>query len=75
MTSNLNNSLNALTDELKRHRRRASNYGSSDDSSNYSQEADGYYEHDYDDCEDLDNDGICDDSDDDFDGDDDCDCD
>lgn len=86
--SNLNNALNGLTDELKRHRRRSSYYDMSDGSSSESQEVDTE-DHDYDDshdyddehgteCRDLDQDGCCDihDHDDDFsddDGDDDCD--
>ncbi len=83
--SNLNNALNTLTDELKSHRRRVSEYGSDDGSSSYFQGIDSHNEHDYDDdqshpeepidppehpvYEDIDHDGICDNSDD-FDSDD-----
>lgn len=69
----LNDSLNALTDELKRHRRRHDSYDNSDDSYyDHSQESDHYdddHEHDGDHehdnyCEDVNHDGICDDHDD-----------
>lgn len=81
--SNLNNSLNALTDELKRHRRMG-NYDSQDYSDHH-EESDHYDDHHDDDyhdddhhnddhCEDHDHDGICDEHDDDHDSDDGDDC-
>lgn len=64
--SNLNNSLNALTAELKRHRRPSPSWdtGNSNDSSqNYDVSSDGYHDDDdyhHDDCHDDDHDGVCD---------------
>ena len=65
--SNLNNALNGLTDELKRHRRIGSYDGSQDYSDDH-QEPDHYDDHHDDDhhdddyhCDDHDDDGMCDD--------------